>query len=121
MMNYEGCFYYDRLNRLLIIFMNFQIVVEDKIDELIISSKSDYVLIYNLYGTNELSFNVYFKNSEDFNDIKCTIISSDKIINDFSKTLTEKENKSAYQMIGLTAENKNKIEIEISTDNGPKT
>lgn len=101
--------------------MNFQTVVKDKIDELITSSKFDYVVIYNPYGTNELSFNVYFKNSGDFNDIKYTIISSDKSINDFSKTLTEKENKSAYQMIGLTAENKNKIEIEISTDNGPKT
>ena len=101
--------------------MNFQTVVDDKIDELITSLKSEFIVIYNPYGTNELSLNVYFKNSENFKDIKYSIISSDKSINDFSKTLTEKENKSAYQIIGLTAGNKNKVEIEISTNDGPKT
>lgn len=45
--------------------MNFQTVVDDKIDKLITSLESEYVVIYNPYGTNELSFNVYFKNSGD--------------------------------------------------------
>lgn len=95
--------------------MKFQKVVKEKIDILIENSSKDYIVIYNPYGTNELGVNVYFKDSDNFNKLDYTVSSSDKDINDFSRELVDKEDKGAYQLIGLTAGSKNKVKINIST------
>ena len=44
--------------------LKFQQVVDEKINTFIESMKDDYIVFYNPYGTNELSVNVYFKESE---------------------------------------------------------
>ncbi len=91
--------------------MKFQEVVNKKIEELTSSMKEEYLVIYNPYGTNTLSVNIYFKD-KDFDNIKYTIKGND--VNDFSKELVENEEK-AYQLIGFTRGN-NKVEIELSND-----
>ena len=101
--------------------LKFQQVVDEKINTFIESMKDDYIVFYNPYGTNELSVNVYFKESESFNDLKYTVKSSDKNINDFSKTLVDKDDKSAYQLIGLSPEEQNKVSIDISTNEKNKS
>ncbi len=101
--------------------LKFQQVVDEKINTFIESMKDDYIVFYNPYGTNELSVNVYFKESESFNDLKYTVKSSNKNINDFSKTLVDKDDKSAYQLIGLSPEKQNKVSIDISTNDKNKS
>ena len=101
--------------------LKFQQVVDEKINTFIESMKDDYIVFYNPYGTNELSVNVYFKESESFNDLKYTVKSSNKNINDFSKTLVDKDDKSAYQLIGLSPEEENKVSIDISTNDKNKS
>lgn len=100
--------------------MKYQKVVTEKINDVIDNMKDDYVVIYNPYGTNELSLNIYFKDSSAFDDIKYTIKSSDKNTDNFSRTLVDKDEKNAYQLIGLDSENKNNVDIKVTTKDGEK-
>ncbi len=97
--------------------LKFQQVVDEKINTFIESMKGDYIVFYNPYGTNELGLNIYFKDSKNYNELEYTISSSKKGINDFTKTLIEKDDKSKYQLIGLIPESKNKVTINYK-DNG---
>lgn len=99
--------------------LKYQKVINEKIADILKTNKKDYVVIYNPYGTNELSINVYFK-SNDIKDINYTISSDDKNIKDFSKKLAVQEDKSAYQLIGLTPQSKNKISIDMTTESTSK-
>lgn len=99
--------------------LKYQKVINEKITDLLKANKKDYVVIYNPYGTNELSINIYFKNN-DIKDINYTISSDDKNIKDFSKELAVQKDISAYQLIGLTPQSKNKISIDMTTESTSK-
>ncbi len=99
---------------------NYQDIIEEKINALL--EKNEYtfehpLIIYNAYGTNTLSVNVYF-NGEDNEDISYTVSTESDGIADFQRTLISKENK-AYQIIGLVPGCENKITLE-TTENEEK-
>ena len=56
--------------------LEYQQTVREKINELLSDLKDDYLIIYNPYGTNKLSVNIYFKNTSDFENLNYTIKSS---------------------------------------------
>lgn len=103
--------------------INYQTVVNDKIDELI--QKNDYTMdnplvIYNAYGTNILSLNVYFE-SENLGYIEYVIHVSDDI-GDFSKTLYNDgidnlTKQHRYQIIGFVPGYKNILTLKLKDEN----
>lgn len=100
--------------------LEYQQTVREKINELLSDLKDDYLIIYNPYGTNKLSVNIYFKNTSDFENLNYTIKSSKDNIEDYSKELVQKENKSSYQLIGLIPGSKNSVNIEATTSKDNK-
>lgn len=100
--------------------LKYQQVVNEKINALLKENKKEYVVIYNPYGTNELSLNIYFKDAKDFNDLEYTVKSTKSNIDDYSKKLVNKDNKSTYQLIGLIPNSKNVINIKADTSTKTK-
>lgn len=84
----------------------YQKIVDNKINELI--RKNNYtldnpLLIYNPYGTNTLSINIYF-NTDSNVKVSYNISANDKNIKDYSNTLYNEDGFSKnheYQIIGL--------------------
>lgn len=99
--------------------MVFQEVVKDKLDEMLESSYSfqEPLLIYNLFGTNELGVNIYFDTEEAYS-LSYTIHVEDEEYSDFSRTLSTKEEdhltkKHQYQIIGFVPGKKNFLTLEL--------
>lgn len=88
----------------------YQKVIDEKINDLKNSKEytlDDPLLIYNAYGTNSSSINIYF-NTDEESYLKYTVDCSDEEINDYTKVLYngEKNNlttKHEYQITGLVA------------------
>lgn len=89
----------------------YQNIVDEKItDEL---NENEYtfdnpLIIYNPYGTNKLSVNIYFEDLNIDDEITYTVSSSNT--NDFTKTLVKKD-KGQYEIIGLVKDDNNQVEI----------
>ena len=84
-------------------------------------SLQDNLLIYNLYGTNLLGFNLYFETSTP-SYLEYTISTDNESIPDFSKTLkNSSENnlttKHNYQLIGFVPGNINYLKLELKDSN----
>lgn len=101
----------------------YQKIVDNKINELI--RKNNYtldnpLLIYNPYGTNTLSINIYF-NTDSNVKVSYNISVNDKNIKDYSNTLYNEDGFSKnheYQIIGLIKNKENKILIKTMDENG---
>lgn len=113
----DGISYINTVSYVDIFNMKYQNVVNDKIEELL--KDNDYTLdnpliIYNPYGTNTLSFNIYF-NTEDEVKVSYEIAVSDSQIPSYSNTLYNSEGEyattHAYQVIGLIKDETNNIKI----------
>lgn len=108
----------DRNKNISIYNLKYQKVVNEKLDELLNDNYTfdNPLLIYNLYGTNELSFNLYF-NSDEESKLVYTIHVDDDNISDFTRTLkTDNENgtkEHEYQLIGLVPGYKNIVYLEL--------
>lgn len=89
--------------------LDYQEITNSKISELI-QNTEEMVAIYNPYGTNISSFNIYLKNAP--NSIKYKVIVKDK--NDFERELNP--GKTAYELIGLIPGEVNNIEITINEE-----
>ena len=89
--------------------LDYQEITNSKISELVQSSE-ETVVIYNPYGTNVSSLNIYLKNAP--NSIKYKVIVKDK--NDFERELNP--GKTAYELIGLIPGEVNNIEITINEE-----
>lgn len=95
----------------------YQEVVDEKINEKL---KNNYsfkqpLMIYNPYGTNKNSINLYFKTEEEV-EVEYTI--QTKGFSDFTRTLKngEEENltkEHAYQVIGLVVGEKNTLVLKL--------
>lgn len=97
---------------------NYQKVIDEKINKLL--EENDYtfekpLIIYNPYGTNTLSVNIYFT-SDNSEIINYNVSVDDENINDFSRDLVVKDTKS-YQLIGLVPGYDNNITLK-TTENG---
>lgn len=95
---------------------NYQEVIDEKIEKLLKENEYTFehpLIIYNPYGTNTLSVNIYF--TSDNNESISYIVSVDDDISDFSRDLiTKKEN--SYQLIGLVPGYDNDITLKIIED-----
>lgn len=94
--------------------LKYQKIVNEKINELV-STNKDKLVIYNPYGTNKLSFNIYFKDKLK-DSMEYTISVDDKKISDFERELVSKDEGNAYQIIGLVPGYKNTISFEGDDD-----
>lgn len=96
---------------------NYQEIVDEKIDSLLKTDEYTFnnpLIIYNPYGTNTLSVNVYFSSNNNEN-ISYTV-SIDDDISDFSRDLISKE-ENFYQLIGLVPGYDNDITLK-TMENG---
>lgn len=99
-------------------------VIDEKIKE-VTTKKYSFdkpLLIYNAYGTNNLSFNIYF-NSEKESSLTYTISVDNEDIANFSKTLYNGEEnnltkKHQYQMIGFIPGYMNTLKLELKDIDG---
>ena len=98
---------------------NYRRVIDEKLDYLTTSRYTfNYpLIIYTLYGTNNLSLNVFFDTDEDYY-VDYTISSDSKNIIDFSRVLynTGKNNMTKnheYQIIGLLKGYKNVVTLNL--------
>lgn len=90
--------------------LKYQEVVNEKINELV-NKNEDKLIIYNPYGTNKLSFNIYLK--DEFKDsMEYTISVNDKKIKDFERELIKTDKNNQFQVIGLVPGYKNTISFE---------
>ena len=99
--------------------MVYQEVLQEKIDVLLEASYSfsNPLMIYNLYGTNTLGLNIYFKTEEE-SKLSYTIHVDDKEIPDFSRTLDNDSlnhltKNHQYQLIGFVPGLKNEVTLEL--------
>lgn len=102
----------------------YQKVINEKINNL--KNNEEYtfdnpLLIYNAYGTNSSSINIYF-NTNEKSYLKYTINCDDKDIKDYTKVLyNEEENnlttKHEYQITGLVAGEKQDITFKLYNEN----
>ncbi len=99
--------------------MVYQEVLQEKIDVLLEESYSfsNPLMIYNLYGTNTLGLNIYFKTEEE-SKLSYTIHVDDKEIPDFSRTLDNDSlnhltKNHQYQLIGFVPGLKNEVTLEL--------
>lgn len=104
--------------------MVYQEVLQEKVDILLENnySFSNPLMIYNLYGTNTLGLNIYFK-TEDECELSYTIHVDNKEIPDFSKTLDNDSfnnltKNHQYQLIGFVPGLKNKVTLELKDKDG---
>lgn len=103
---------------------NYRKVIKEKFKE-INDEKYSFekpLIIYNLYGTNYLSFNIYFK-TEQLSSLDYTISVADKDINDFSRTLKNngKDNITTnheYQIIGFIPGYVNTLKLTLKDSEG---
>lgn len=94
---------------------NYQKAIDEKINELLENNNytfDDPLVIYNPYGTNSLSVNLYF-NLESDDTITYNVSVDDENISDFSRNLLTKDGKEKeYQLIGLVPGYDNIITIK---------
>ena len=104
--------------------MNYQEAVDKRINDIVDDSYTlNYPLvIYNPYGTNNLSVNVYFETEKEM-EISYVISVGDEKIPNYSNTLNNDVSgnhtkKHAYQIIGLVPGYKNVIDLVGKTKDG---
>lgn len=103
--------------------LNYQSVVDDKINELLSDNKYTFdnpLIIYNPYGTNTLSFNIYF-NTDDYVSVSYKVLVDDSKISDYSNSFYNSEEYSTshnYQVIGLIKNHVNYVEFTIRDKDG---
>lgn len=103
---------------------NYQKVISEKLKNLLSDngSFSNMKLIYNPYGTNTLSFNVYFETDIETSLSYTIHVDSDKI-GDFSRTLYNSGNNNltknhSYQLIGFVPGYVNNLKLILNDHNG---
>lgn len=104
---------------------NYQRVIQEKIDELLkqeIDLDDNIIIIYNPYGTNLLSFNIYFSYVEDV-EITYKVSVNKKNIPDFTRKLNttsdnHKDNFYQYQLVGFVLGYINTLELEVKSKDG---
>lgn len=99
---------------------SYQTVINEKINDL--KNEGNYtledpLLIYNAYGTNSSSINIYF-NTDKESHLKYTVNCDDKDINDYTKTLyngyiNNLTTNHEYQITGLVAGKKQDVTFEL--------
>lgn len=104
----------------------YQRVISEKIDVLL---DEDYtaekpLIIYNPYGTNNLSANIYFETSEEM-EFSYSVSVEDKRINDYTNVLNNDSDDNytknhSYQIIGLVPGYKNNVALEGTDKEGNK-
>lgn len=113
----DNVMYINTKNYVSIFNENYQKVIDEKIESLLKENKYTFkhpLIIYNPYGTNTLSVNVYF--TYDGNEsINYTISIDDDNISNFSRDLITKEENS-YQLIGLVPGYDNYITLKTIED-----
>ncbi len=97
--------------------VKFQKIVDEKID-LFTRDNDDIIVIYNPYGTNNLSVNVYFKD-EDIKEVKYKIKTDKQNIKDFERTLVNNDN-SSYELIGLFPGYNNEVIVTKTLNDGSR-
>ena len=83
-------------------------------------SESDMLVEYNPFGTNTLSLYVYFE-SEQAENVSCTIHVEDETIPDYTQQLTEDGSyvtEHEYQVLGLVPDHQNEIIFTFSLPDG---
>lgn len=104
---------------------NYQWVIREKIDELLkqeIDLDDNIIIIYNPYGTNLLSFNIYFSYAEDV-EITYKVSVNKKNIPDFTRKLNttgdnHKDNFYRYQLVGFVPGYINTLQLEVKSKDG---
>lgn len=103
---------------------NYQKVIKEKLEDLLSDSEdfSNMKIIYNPYGTNILSFNIYFETDEK-SSLSYTISVDNDKIEDFSKTLYNSEENNLtknhhYQLIGFVPGYVNNLKLVLNDSNG---
>lgn len=104
---------------------NYQRVIQEKIDELLkqeIDLDDNIIIIYNPYGTNLLSFNIYFSYVEDV-EITYKVSVNKKNIPDFTRKLNttsdnHKDNFYQYQLVGFVPGYINTLQLEVKSKDG---
>lgn len=105
----------------------YRTVIDEKIESL--KNEYDYsfdapLLIYNAYGTNSSSINVYFKTSEE-SYLVYTVSCKDDEINDYTKTAYNANDNNLttvheYQITGLVAGETQTITFELYNEDNEK-
>ena len=114
-----GIFVVDKDNSINIYSDNYRKVISEKINDKLNKSYTlnEPFILYNAYGTNSQSVNMYFSTKEKYN-VKYTISVDDEEIDDFSRVLNGNlTSKHAYQIIGLVPGYLNNIKIELLDEN----
>lgn len=88
-------------------------VVTEKINEYL--ENNDELYIYNPYGTNILSLNVYL--SSDYQSVSYNVSVDDKDIADYENTLKHRDNNS-YQILGLVPGDENTVTLNLTDADG---
>lgn len=119
--NNSGKVYYiDKSESIDIYSSNYRKVISEKLDKLINQSYSinSPLIIYNMYGTNNLGVNIYYSTPKK--SITSYTISVDDInIDDFTKKVdTEYKVSHKYQIVGLVSGYINNIKIISTTKDG---
>lgn len=115
----DNVMYIDTKDYVSIFNETYQEVIDEKINNLLNEEEYTFkhpLIIYNPYGTNTLSVNVYFTSNSDEN-ISYTISVNEDEISDFSRDLITKEGDKSYQLIGLVPGYDNDITIK-TIENG---
>lgn len=104
----------------------YQQVISEKIDTLL---ENDYtvenpLIIYNPYGTNNLSTNIYFETVEEM-EISYTVSVTDEKIKDYTNILNNDSDDNytkehSYQIIGLVPGYKNTVTLKGIDEDGNK-
>ncbi|MBQ6539056.1 MAG: aryl-sulfate sulfotransferase [Bacilli bacterium] len=89
-------------------------IISKKINEL--KEKKNTLLIYNAYGTNDLSVNLYLK-TKKYSYISYTISVDDEDIDDFTNTWKNISKNHKYQIIGLVPGYINNIKVTLFDEN----
>lgn len=114
-----GIYVVDKDNSINIYSDNYRKVIDEKINDKLNMSYTlnEPFILYNAYGTNTQSVNMYFSTKEKYN-VKYTVSVDDEKIHDFSKVLNGNlTSKHAYQIIGLVPGYINNIKIELLDQN----
>ena len=122
--NKSGKLYYiDKNDSINIYSSNYRKVISEKLNKLINQSYSinSPLIIYNMYGTNNLSVNIYYSTPKK--SITSYTISVDDInIDDFTKKIdNEYKINHKYQIVGLVSGYINNIKIISTTKDGVVT
>ena len=122
--NKSGKVYYiDKSESINIYSTNYRKVISEKLDKLINQSYSinSPLIIYNMYGTNNLSVNIYYSTPKKSNT-SYTISVDDINIDDFTKKIDNEYKVSHnYQIVGLVSGYINNIKIISTTEDGVVT